>query len=729
VVERQAGFFAQSSRDIDGSRIVTADVSNFVVGVCTRLRDSSAFIDVRAQSVEGEMHDLSSSSQNLFPPDGEVELRGGRSLIRVGDWAIARPVLEGPPGRRHYVANASRRLLPFEDLLALGAEETARRMLVETGRSDGFEGDKAFRIGTDREVVVTMRRTQDGRSRAHSVDMKRLPVFPFDDRRLHTVPTGAGFVQFFEAYPVSQQIGVLNWSTDMEFVSDLIRAATDLQNGPDVPNGVAQLLLADAARLERQLKVGSELDSKTGNEIIRSRQLAELLIANNELVQQFISALRSEPAIKSRIDAEVQTLAAAEISARREQIAADLGRELEEEFAAVRASRRSELDATLMELEASMLSDLERKMATAETGAFSNLEVRRLGLERAVAGLEKARDDLDADRLKRSEEVESLETRKAHLDAEIDERKADIDRLLKIHTLIEGERPQQPSHGSFWPSVSKISDAAPPLALESVEEWIKNCPLLTDRGRSELGRFSAYLLAGGIPVLTGPEVEDFLDVAARMISGGSLVALDCDPTIITFEDLWTRPGAGPTALGMAYAETETNGPARLCVILRADLSPAEYWIDPLALKSRRGELPKSLFVCVTVSDARSENAERVLAGRMAFSTVGTIDRNAAVKVVALTGAGSIDRRLVLPESDETAGAELVLAMQQVDGPPVRIGDVKWLARLAGLSKRILGSGAQGFVQEAVRSARASGADAETKQPDLKVIDARGPSHA
>jgi hypothetical protein len=47
----------------------------FVVGVCTRLRDSSAFIDVRAQSIDGILHDCSQTSQRDFPPDGDVELR------------------------------------------------------------------------------------------------------------------------------------------------------------------------------------------------------------------------------------------------------------------------------------------------------------------------------------------------------------------------------------------------------------------------------------------------------------------------------------------------------------------------------------------------------------------------------------------------------------------------------------------------------------------------------
>jgi hypothetical protein len=82
----------------------------FVVGVCTRLRDSSAFIDVRAQSIDGILHDCSQTSQKDFPPDGEVELKSARSIVKLQDWALARPALEGPPRRQRFVSTWTRRL-------------------------------------------------------------------------------------------------------------------------------------------------------------------------------------------------------------------------------------------------------------------------------------------------------------------------------------------------------------------------------------------------------------------------------------------------------------------------------------------------------------------------------------------------------------------------------------------------------------------------------------------
>ena len=140
--------------------------NTFVVGQCTRVRDSSIFMTVRAQSVDGALRDLSNTSHNDFPPDGEIELRGARAFLKPEDWALARPVLEGPPRRQRWASQSAKRLLPFDDLSDLYVPESARRLLVESGLQDGFAGEKIFRIGRDEMIVVTMVRSEDGRCRA-----------------------------------------------------------------------------------------------------------------------------------------------------------------------------------------------------------------------------------------------------------------------------------------------------------------------------------------------------------------------------------------------------------------------------------------------------------------------------------------------------------------------------------------------------------------------------------
>jgi hypothetical protein len=70
---------------------------------------------------------------------------------------------------------------------------------------------------------------------------------------------------------------------------------------------------------------------------------------------------------------------------------------------------------------------------------------------------------------------------------------------------------------------------APELKIAAAPDWIKECPTLTDHGRKTLGRFSSLILSGVVPVLIGDASNEFLDVAASMLSGGRLVVFDCDP--------------------------------------------------------------------------------------------------------------------------------------------------------------------------------------------------------
>ena len=67
-----------------------------------------------------------------------------------------------------------------------------------------------------------------------------------------------------------------------------------------------------------------------------------------------------------------------------------------------------------------------------------------------------------------------------------------------------------------------------------------------------MARLAALILSGGVPVIDGPEADDVLDVLSSMLAGGAMTTFDCDPTVISHEDLWRRPGNGAlTSLGLA----------------------------------------------------------------------------------------------------------------------------------------------------------------------------------
>jgi hypothetical protein len=55
-----------------------------------------------------------------------------------------------------------------------------------------------------------------------------LPVFAFDDARHYRIPTSSGSIELYEKESFAAQVGTTNWSTDSEFLAQVIAAtATD----------------------------------------------------------------------------------------------------------------------------------------------------------------------------------------------------------------------------------------------------------------------------------------------------------------------------------------------------------------------------------------------------------------------------------------------------------------------------------------------------------------------
>ncbi|HBR46703.1 MAG TPA: hypothetical protein DEA80_17600, partial [Afipia sp.] len=495
--------------------------NSFVVGQCTRMRDS-VFMKARALSVDGSMRDLTHTSQNEFPPDGEIELRGARATLKQDDWAIARPVLDGPPRRQRWVSQTARKLLPFEDLSGLAGPEAARRLLVESGLQDGYTGEKIFRIGAEKMIMVMMVRSEDGRCRATSADMGRLPIYDFDPTKVLTIPTPGGSVSLMEKNHQSAETGVANWIGDAQYVEQIVRGALALEDADQKATAaVAATLLAHADRLVGQLSGSGEPDPKVAQEILRSRRLGDLLASRPALIVEFMNALRRDPDIAARIEQEIARLTAETVEAKRAELTAQLTESLEAELAGLKRDRTSKLEAELSDLEASSLQELQQKIDSQTNSALSTLEVRKAGLDRAVAELEKTRDALHESHRLKSEEIEALSDDVGRLTSEVTDRKADLDRLLRMEELLRssGERSKAADDGPSFP-LAIVSPSARPLPLGEIADWLTASQLLTDAGRRGVARLAALMLGGGVPVVDGPEADDVLDILSSMLAGG-----------------------------------------------------------------------------------------------------------------------------------------------------------------------------------------------------------------
>jgi hypothetical protein len=308
--------------------------------------------------------------------------------------------------------------------------------LVETGLQDGFVGEKVVRIGPSMMIAVNMVRSEDGRCRATAPDLGKLPILHFDQTKVHAIPTPSGPVILIERGPEAIETGFVNWSTDAEYIAQIVRAAIK-QDGEEAHSlaAAAALLLSNADQIGRRLSGAQDPDPKVAHEILRSRRLGELLTANSDVVSDFMTALRRDPEVARRIDQEIERLANSMVAEKRAELTAELTKTLEAEFAELRQARNAELASTFSDLESSMLQELESKMKEKENEALSNLEVRRLSLEKAVSSLEQARDEVNEQWTHRIQEVETLSAEVEKLSSDGAERKADVDRLLRMQQV------------------------------------------------------------------------------------------------------------------------------------------------------------------------------------------------------------------------------------------------------------------------------------------------------
>lgn len=694
--------------------------NTFIVGQCTRVRDS-VFMKARAQSVDGTMRDLTHTAQTEFPPEGEIELKGARAFLKQDDWAIAKPVLDGPPRRQRWVSPTAKKLLPFEDLSGLAGPEAARRLLVEAGVQDSFVGEKIYRIGTGEMIMVKMVKSEDGRTRATAADMTRLPVYGFDASKVLAIPTPGGSISLMEKNHQSPELRLANWASDAQYVERIIRDALagDDEEGK-AKAAVAATLLAHAGRLEALLSGTGEPDPSVAQEISRSRRLGEVVTSRPALVEDFMKALRREPAIAARIDEEIARLTASTVDAKRAALTTELTASIEAEFAAVKRDRSAKLEAELREIENSSLQDLQAKLDAQQDSALSAIELRRSGLEKAVEQLQKSRDELDEARRAKVEQLEALDADITRLSLDAVDRKADLDRLLRMEQVLQdaGDRsktlavqPQLPLMPLAVPSPSASS-----LAAGEISDWLKESQMLTDAGRRGVARLAALVLSGGVPIIDGPDADDVLDILASMLAGGAATMFDCDPTVISHDDLWRRPGGGePTALGHALTDARLASTVRLCAIRRAELAPSQFWIDSLRRAGRQREFPRGFLLCLT--RAGDESASESLS--MSFRADAWLERTAGVAALMSDGDENFKRIVDVA----TVAPDPSAAMTLIGSAAVSIADARWLATFVPIAKEVLKGEAAAFAKEILESV-SGGA-----KPNLKLIGNGGPSRA
>ena len=182
------------------------------------------------------------------------------------------------------------------------------------------------------------------------------------------------------------------------------------------------------------------------------------------------------------------------------------------------------------------------------------------------------------------------------------------------------------------------------------------------------------MLAGELPVLAGSEAPSLVTVAQALLCPGRSASVEADPTIISIDDLWSRPGSGaPTAIAAATKAAEAGG-ATFVSIRSIERSGARIWQPALAEALRTGGLPRGLLVACLTGDPEHEEIAALPNPIHLIEVEGALTESAYLAGPALLSPPNLDlETLALADTPpELAQANRLLATLGFK-PPLDLG--------------------------------------------------------
>ncbi|HYG91823.1 MAG TPA: hypothetical protein VD978_36865 [Azospirillum sp.] len=478
--------------------------------------------------------------------------------------------------------------------------------------------------------------------------LSKVLAYAFDQASIVQMPTGTDYVALYDLGQDATSHASYNWSPDIDYVAHVIRSLAGAED-PRLADIITWLELHADATTDRVSVSG--VDPAAAFAALRSGELAKRLAADRDMLRAYTHALKADPKIASLVETATALIAEEEREAIRARTEKQLAKEIEDSrrlriealnttLLAYEEKKRDEIENRLASQSVAIDASLAKRKAKGEAEIDHHLATRKASLEMKVSELTQKRDAF-------VEEIKTLEKSNKQLSADIAalrEQEAaaatNLDRLLTAAAATGSSAKR--SLGNViplkWPTRGRI------VAASELKQAISNCPLLTSVGKASMEQFVALSLAGDIPILTGPDVADFLLVAEALLSSGASARLEADPTIIAFEDLWVRVGTGAaTPLAQALDLTSMDDPVTvLAVVEKAERSGARFWFPSLADRARRGDLPRRLLVCVTVEDVECEEARAILPQAVRLEIRSTIINGAAA--IAGVALGASERR-------------------------------------------------------------------------------------
>lgn len=646
--------------------------------------------------VEGGAVDVLHDPKRLFPR-GLVETHDvAHAKLVAGDWVAFEVVRHKRPRQRNEYKAVHLRRLPRFAVLPEQTNASCRALLTDTGWLGGRQpGLWALRISDDRVLVVELKTGKDGALRIPRKLAHEIRWYGYGGELVARLPMDIDGEDVLVA-DLGRPSGTFDWSDEVDNVAHLTRSLSDA-NDPRVADPISRLELHQVEDTDRVC--AGTLDRDAAVEALRSGELAKRLHNDRQLMKIYLDAALQDDGVREAVaewtreghGAEAERLRselAREITAERKRRIAELTEEIDRKRA--EAFERVEADAAAAaELHRQALMEQERK---AEEGLASKLKKldttfadRKVSLELEIVQQEEALAAMRGAALAAASELEQVHAETEKAQARLRAAVSEVDRQLviadRLGILTSGAAAS--ARGVATGFVKR------PLASASVKGLaIGQTQLLTDKGKDLLRSLVILLMAGELPILMGSEVPDFLRIAEALICPGRSAMIEADPTIISVDDLWSRPGSGaPTAMAAATAAAKTG--ATIVTVRSIERSGARFWVPSLADALRGGRLPRGLLVCCTVGDRDHDEISALPTDLHWLSIEGTIADIAYLSAALLLRPPALELAALdpgpLPE-DLSEASTLIAALGFK--PPVR--QALRIARMFVEAKVLLG---------------------------------------
>jgi hypothetical protein len=229
------------------------------------------------------------------------------------------------------------------------------------------------------------------------------------------------------------------------------------------------------------------------------------------------------------------------------------------------------------------------------------------------------------------------------------------------------------------------------MSPQVLSQSIDRLAILSEKGRDLLRRLIVLMLAGELPILFGADAEDFVRVAGAVMSPGRIGLMRADPTLISIEDVWARPGSGAPTVMAAATKASSKGGSVLVGITDIESSGARFWFPALADLLRSPARPRGLMVFTITRDIDHEEIKAVPNDTCILEIEGAFATGACFGALALASASGAQKFVLNPGAttlNVNAASSAILAL----GFEPSIGLAMRVARIAAEAAVILGDG-------------------------------------